>query len=85
MSESTEAGIQLTVMDTGAGMSPELVRKLNNTESFVAGYAIGETSKYQFGYVIIKDLLRLVDGSIKVDSVENKGTSVTIEFRRIAD
>jgi signal transduction histidine kinase len=84
-SESIEEEVILTVIDTGPGMSPELVRKLNNTESFVAGYSVGETSKYQFGYVIIKDLLRLVDGTMKVGSVENKGTTVTLRFRKIAD
>lgn len=84
-SESSKEGVILTVTDTGAGMAPELVRKLNNTETFVAGYAIGETSKYQFGYVIIKDLLRLVDGNMKVDSIENKGTTVTIQFRKIGN
>lgn len=83
--ESTAAWMTLTVTDTGAGMSPELVRKLNSTETFVAGYSINETSKYQFGYVIIKDLLRLVDGNMKVDSVENKGTTVTLQLRRIAE
>jgi signal transduction histidine kinase len=84
-SESTADGVLLTVTDTGAGMPPELVGKLNNAESFVAGYSIGETSKYQFGYVIIKDLLRLVDGSMKVESVENRGTTVTLQFRRVAN
>jgi signal transduction histidine kinase len=84
-SESAKEGVILTVIDTGPGMSPELIRKLNSTETFVAGYSVGETSKYQFGYVIIKDLLRLVNGSMKVDSVENKGTTVTLEFKRIAD
>ena len=84
-SENTNEGLVLKITDTGAGMSPELVSKLNNTETFVAGYAIGETSKYQFGYIIIKDLLRLVDGSMKVDSLVSKGTTVTIQFGKIAD
>lgn len=81
----TETGTILTVADTGAGMPSALVKKLNSMEVFVASHSLGETSKYQFGYVIIKDLLRLVDGSMKVDSVENKGTTVTLQFRRIAD
>lgn len=84
-SQNTEEGLALSVTDTGAGMSPALVKKLNSIEAFSVSHSIGETSKYQFGYVIIKDLLRLVDGSMKVDSVENKGTVVTIQFRRAAD
>ncbi|NII29377.1 HAMP domain-containing histidine kinase [Pseudoflavitalea sp. X16] len=84
-SENTADGVLLTVRDTGAGMPPELVWKLNNTESFVAGYSIGETSKYQFGYVIIKDLLRLVDAHMKVESALNEGTTVILQFRKITD
>lgn len=80
---NTETGVMLSVTDTGAGMPAELVKKLNSTETFAVGHSIGETSKYQFGYVIIKDLLRVVDGSMKVDSVENKGTTVTLEFRSV--
>ncbi len=84
-SGSTEEWIILTVIDTGAGMPPGLVRKLNSTDTFVAGYSISETSRYQFGYVIVKDLLRLVDGNLKVDSIENKGTTVTLQLRKIAE
>jgi signal transduction histidine kinase len=82
---STDEWIMLTVTDTGTGMPPDLVMKLNSMESFVAGYSMSETSKYQFGYVIIKDLLRLVDGSMIVESVENKGTTVTLQWRRMAE
>ncbi len=77
--------VVLTVTDTGPGMPAGLVRKLNSPDSFVAGYSIGETSKYQFGYVIIKDLLRLVDGSMHVESVENKGTIVNLQFKKVVD
>lgn len=80
ISQCADGYLYLTVTDTGAGMPPELVKKLNLPEAFVAGYSVSQTSKYQFGYVIIKDLLRLVDGSITVESILNKGTRVTIQL-----
>lgn len=80
-SYNTEHHLLLTVADTGMGMPAELVVKLNSPEPFVAGYSISETSKYQFGYIIIKDLLRLIHGSMLVESVPGKGTKVTIELR----
>lgn len=80
ISQCADGHLYLTVTDTGAGMPPELVKKLNLPEAFVAGYSVSQTSKYQFGYVIIKDLLRLVDGSITVESILNKGTRVTIQL-----
>ncbi len=36
--EYTNSHLLLTVSDTGMGMSPELVAKLNSAEPFVAGY-----------------------------------------------
>ena len=78
--ECTDHILSIAVTDTGAGMPPELVEKLNTAESFIAGYSIGETSKYQFGYVIIKDLLHLVDGHMKIESILNKGTTITLQF-----
>lgn len=78
--QSTDHQLLLTVMDTGIGMPPELVDKLNLSEPFVAGYSVSQTSRYQFGYVIIKDLLRLVNGSMKAESVLNKGTRITIRL-----
>ncbi|MGN6293010.1 MAG: ATP-binding protein [Chitinophagaceae bacterium] len=83
-SQSTDHHLTLSISDTGMGMPPELIKKLNTAEFFVAGYSIGETSKYQFGYVIIKDLLRLADGNMKVESVLNEGTRVTIRFKQVA-
>lgn len=82
-SQNTADGVELSVTDTGAGMPPELIKKLNSAETFVAGYSVGETSKYQFGYVIIKDLLRLVNGNMKVDSIENNGTTIILQFKDI--
>ncbi|MGN6420641.1 MAG: ATP-binding protein [Pseudobacter sp.] len=83
--ESTDEEVIITVTDTGPGINPDLLKKLNSMETFVAGYTVGETSRYQFGYVIIKDLLRLVDGTLNVRSTEDSGTTVTLKFRKIAE
>jgi K+-sensing histidine kinase KdpD len=73
----------LMIIDTGAGMSPQLVDMLNNGESFVLDYSTGEMKKFQFGYLIIKDLLQLIQGIMKIESTLNKGTQVTIQFNNI--
>lgn len=78
--QSSDDKLLLSVIDTGAGMSPELVERLNSTESDISGYSDKQEKKYQFGYVIIKDLLHLVNGSMNIESVLGKGTRVTIQF-----
>jgi signal transduction histidine kinase len=78
--QHTDNSFSLSVIDTGVGMAPELISKLNSPEPFIAGYSLSETSKYQFGYVIVKDLLRLVHGNMRVESEADKGTQATIDF-----
>lgn len=68
----------LTLSDTGKGMSPQLVDQLNKQESIISDNQGGEIKKFRFGYPIIKDLLKLVRGTLSVESTVNEGTRVTI-------
>jgi signal transduction histidine kinase len=79
--EKYEGKVMLTVTDTGSGMEPGLVERLNSTDPFIGGYAGAATKKHQFGFVIIKDLLRLVGGEMTVKSDLDRGTTVFIELR----
>lgn len=69
----------LSITDTGSGMDPKIVHRLNNLEPIVSGSTVS-TTKFQFGYVIIKELLRLIHGSLLVESQPDKGTRVTIRL-----
>jgi signal transduction histidine kinase len=71
----------IIVSDTGKGMPTELVDTLNSETSSIPDYSAGEIKKFQFGYPIIKDLLQLVHGTLRVESALNKGTKITIELR----
>lgn len=70
----------ISVADTGPGMPAQKVEKLNDLLSFDFNYSTADSKKYQFGFVIIKDLLRLSNGGMTVKSVLDKGTVVTIRF-----
>jgi sensor histidine kinase regulating citrate/malate metabolism len=61
-------------------MPADLVERLNESETYVTGYSAGDNKKYQFGFVIIKDLLRMVKGSMQVESWLDQGTKVTVHF-----
>ena len=73
----------VSVTDTGRGMPPHLVDMINSSEAFIFDYAAGEAKKFRFGYLIIKDLLQLIDGSIEVESALGAGTTVTIRFKSL--
>lgn len=70
--------LSLAVSDTGPGMSDELVVRLNSADEFVPLSPTGNSKRNQFGYVIIKDLLRLVNGSLHVQSIPGKGSRITV-------
>jgi len=67
----------LEVADTGIGMPEDLLEVLNNPELFLSDSISGEM-KFQFGYRIIKDLLRLMQGTMKIESAQHTGTRITI-------
>lgn len=67
----SEGKRRLVIEDTGKGMSEEEVSKINASE---------ESSGSRMGMKIIKDLLPLIDVSMKVISVIGKGTKVILIF-----
>jgi signal transduction histidine kinase len=70
--------LNITVTDTGKGMSPELVAQLNDKQSLIYDNKTGDSKKFRFGYAIIKDLLLLLKGTMLVESRLKEGTKVTI-------
>lgn len=72
----------IEITDTGNGMKAELVGLLNSNNS-VIGYEPTGAKKFQFGYRIIKDLLPVMKGSMKVESVSAKGTKVILYYPEI--
>ncbi|HEY6900079.1 MAG TPA: ATP-binding protein [Puia sp.] len=71
--------IFLAVIDTGPGMGPTTVERLNQAEPIVS-IENAPATKTQFGYIIINDLLRLMSGTMKVESAPKQGTRVTVIF-----
>ncbi len=76
--QGSAESLSLAVSDTGPGMSDELVARLNSADEFVPLSATDNSKKNQFGYVIIKDMLRLINGSLHVQSAPGEGTRITV-------
>jgi signal transduction histidine kinase len=79
-SHYTDDSFTISVTDTGPGMPAETVERLNDLLSFDFNYSTTDSKKYQFGFVIIKDLVRLSNGSMTVKSILGQGTVVTVRF-----
>lgn len=63
--------------DTGKGMPKSLVEKL--LSDHYRGNDIRDDS-FKMGYVIIKEIVRLIGGQLHIESEENHGTHVWVEF-----
>ena len=79
-SKEGEIANRIVIEDTGIGMSPEYLphifeeftRERTSTESKIVGTGLG--------LPIVKSLVELMDGTIKVESEKGKGTRTTIEL-----
>ncbi len=77
----TEKGILIKVKDDGMGMTPGQIDNIVSEEHFIVSSATVDKRRGNgLGYLIIKDMLRLVNAKFGIKSKKDKGTSVAIFF-----
>ena len=74
----TSKGILIKVEDEGIGMSNEHISNIISEQFIVSSINVDKRKGNGLGYLIIKDLLKLVDAKFVIKSKKNKGTKVTI-------
>ncbi len=67
--------------DTGIGMSPEFTKKIFDSFSRDDNASIAQIEGTGLGMAIAKSFVELMGGTIKCDSVLNKGTTITVNLR----
>lgn len=72
--ERTGTGVQMTVKDTGCGIRPEHIEKIFEPLYTTKPKGIG------LGMSIVKMLMDKHEGTIEIDSRENVGTTVILNF-----
>ncbi len=70
----------LAVEDEGVGMTPEQIRNILSDDFIVSSANIDNRKGNGLGYLIIKDLLKMMDGTISIKSTKGKGTIVSVTF-----
>jgi signal transduction histidine kinase/ligand-binding sensor domain-containing protein len=70
--------ICLIINDTGMGMSPEMVVRLNDREPVDSNIGTNEETGWGIGYRLIMEMLRLSRGKMHIESARGHGTSITI-------
>ena len=72
--------IQVTVRDTGMGMSRSQINNLKSDMMIISGTNVNKRSGNGLGYLIIKDLLKMLNGVFDIESKIKEGTTVSITF-----
>ena len=72
--------IEIEVKDTGLGMPMSQIKNIISDHVIISSANINKRSGHGLGYLIIKDLLKMIDGQFYIESRINVGTSVYIIF-----
>lgn len=76
----TKKGILIKVQDDGVGMTNEQIDNVMSEHYIVSSATVDKRKGNGLGYLIIKDMLKLVDAKFVIKSKKNGGTMVTIFF-----
>lgn len=71
-------GILIRVRDEGVGMTQDQINNIMSEHFIVSSANLNNRKGNGLGYLIIKDLLKLVDAKFTIKSKKNKGTMVSI-------
>ncbi len=77
-SEYTRDGIALRIEDTGVGMTPEQINNIMADHFIISSANVDNRKGNGLGYLIIKDLLKILRGHLSIQSEKEKGTTVTV-------
>jgi len=72
--------MQIQVKDTGLGMNKTQINNLVAENVIMSSANVNKRSGNGLGYLIIKDLLKMIDGTFDIESAVGVGTSVYITF-----
>jgi len=77
-SEPAPEGIVLIIEDTGVGMTQEQINNIMADHFIISSANVDRRKGNGLGYLIIKDLLKIIRGSLSIQSEKNKGTRVRV-------
>lgn len=77
--------LQLTVTDSGIGISPGQIDQIFDNYYQVNDFVNGKKTGFGIGLALVRELVALHKGSIRVDSELNKGSTFTIRINVSAE
>jgi len=80
--ETVHDGILLQISDTGVGMTHEQINHIMADHFLISSANVDNRKGNGLGYMIIKDLLKILRGSLSIRSAKETGTTVTVWITR---
>ncbi len=77
-SKPSRDGIALYIEDTGVGMTQEQINNIMADHFIISSANVDNRKGNGLGYLIVKDLLKIMRASIVIHSEKEKGTTVTV-------
>ena len=77
--KETEKSIILSVSDEGMGMTKEQIKNILADQFIISSANIDNKKGNGLGYLIIKDLLKMMNATLRINSEISKGTTVFVE------
>jgi len=71
-------GMALQIQDTGVGMTQEQINNIMADQIIISSANVDNRKGNGLGYLIIKDLLKILRGSLNIRSEKENGTTVTV-------
>jgi two-component system phosphate regulon sensor histidine kinase PhoR len=71
-------GVSLQIQDTGVGMTQDQINNIMADQMIISSANVDNRKGNGLGYLIIKDLMKILRGSLNIRSDKEKGTTVTV-------
>jgi len=68
----------ISVQDEGVGMTPDQIKNVMADQFIISSANIDNRKGNGLGYLIIKDLVKMMDASLQINSEKGKGTKVSV-------
>ncbi|GGA86794.1 sensor histidine kinase [Puia dinghuensis] len=71
-------GVALQIQDTGVGMTQDQINNVLADQIIISSANVDNRKGNGLGYLIIKDLMKIIRGNLSIRSEKEKGTTVTV-------
>ncbi len=73
-----QEGISIFVKDGGVGMTPEQIQNIMANQFIVSSANMDNRKGNGLGYLIIKDLVKMMGATLRIESEKGRGTTVSV-------